>query len=247
MWIKAFFISLIIPFIFILSGAAALSPEATEIVGKAAVEYLKTHPEAYREIIEHVQAYAQKNQEEQAKRQIQKNEKQLFKNTNLPILGNPTGETVMAVFMDPFCGFCRRFKKTLDEAMRANPDLKVIFYEIGIVHPESAEAIKILLAAQKQGKYREMQDIIYTLEKPFSEDSLIKVAAKMGLNIPQFTEDRKSPEIQKLLEKNNALANAIEVSGTPTLIIQKTSRLKAGAIDLKTLESLLQEARKNKD
>jgi 2-hydroxychromene-2-carboxylate isomerase len=49
--------------------------------------------------------------------------------------------------------------------------------------------------------------------------SVLKVAEQVGLDVDALKHDMGDPAIDRLLEKNRTLAEALPVTGTPTFII----------------------------
>ena len=222
------------------AAPVGLSPAAKELIGKTAVEYLKSHPEAFGEIVAHVQEHNKVQMEKAAQEQVIKNKDKLFDTSNgTPVLGNPTGSTEVLVFMDPFCGHCRTFRNTLLEAIKADPSLKIVTRDLALMNQKSALVAKALLAAARQGKYREMEQAMYAVEPTITQEEITEKAKKAGLSADQFQKDLKSKEIETILNSNMELAREVSLTGTPTTIVKSNNKVLAGAISLETLRSNL--------
>ena len=235
---------LLFPLLTIFSPSVrAISNEAKEIIGKTAAEYLKEHPEDVTEIVQALQNHHETLQEKQNQDKVQQISDKLFApSTGLPILGNPRGSDEIVVFMDPFCGFCRRFKETLHTAIEQNPNLKVIIRDIAIMDEKSILVAKALLAAAHQGKYPQLQQALYQVDPTVSQEDILAKAKELKFDMLQFNKALESPEIEALFKHNMELASEINLTGTPTFIIKKSRKLMAGAVDLKTLQDLLQKS-----
>jgi protein-disulfide isomerase len=217
-----------------------LSQAAKELIGQTAVDYLKSHPEAFAEIFANVQEHNKKEMEKVAQEQVIKNKDKLFDTADgTPILGNPKGTTEVVVFMDPFCGHCRSFKDTLLEAIKTDPTLKIIARDLALMSPKSSLVAKALLAAARQGKYSEMEKAMYTVEPTVTAEEITAKANGVGLKIDQFQKDMKSKEVENALNSNMALAREISLTGTPTTIVKSNNKVLAGAISLETLRNNL--------
>jgi putative protein-disulfide isomerase len=85
-------------------------------------------------------------------------------------------------------------------------------------------ACRAVLAARKQCAEQAMIDAIqyaYYLRamNPSDNSTLITLAAELGLDEKQFSEDLTSPEIQTALEQNFALRRKIGVYSFPSLVL----------------------------
>ena len=110
----------------------------------------------------------------------------------------------------------------MDEVLKAYPkDVKQVFKQFPLVqiHPHAMNASKASLAAQKQGKFWEMHDILFKNSRKLQPEDLKKYAAEIGLNVAKFESDMNSPEIAKQIDEEMALAQAVGVRGTPTIFV----------------------------
>ncbi len=64
----------------------------------------------------------------------------------------------------------------------------------------------------------------------------------MGLDVDQLKKDMAKPEIEKALKANLALADALNIRGTPGFIIGE--HIVPGALDIDALKNMVAEARK---
>ena len=222
------------------NAAGAISVEAKEIIGRAAVDYLKNNPEAFAEIIMSVQAHSQKEQEKKQSEKLDTYKSELFDHSNgTPVLGNPKGSTEMVVFMDPFCGYCRKFEVTLQEAIKSNKDLKIVSRDIAFMHEKSLMLVKATVAASKQGKYAQMKSAVHAVDPSVTLEDVLKMAKEVGLDITQFKTDMDSKDTEALIKKNMDLADGIDLTATPTFVIKGVNKILSGALPLEELQKLL--------
>jgi protein-disulfide isomerase len=73
------------------------------------------------------------------------------------------------------------------------------------------------------------------------EAAIFRIAGEIGLDVARLRRDMDAPEIGQRLQKNAALAQALQINGTPAFAIGDT--LVPGAVDLATMRSLVAEAR----
>jgi protein-disulfide isomerase len=125
--------------------------------------------------------------------------------------------------------------------LRRQRDVRVVLKDLPILGPASLVASRALLAAQRQGKYAELQDALMRLREEPAEPVLRREAERLGLDWARLRRDMDDPAIAQRLEANTRLAGALRIEGTPALVIGTT--LVPGAVDLATLERLVAEAR----
>ena len=66
-----------------------------------------------------------------------------------------------------------------------------------------------------------------------TDETVYKVAGSVGLDVDRLKQDMSAPEIEQALKANLALADALNIRGTPGFIIGK--HIVPGAIDLDAL------------
>ena len=110
----------------------------------------------------------------------------------------------------------------MDEVLKAYPnDVKQVFKQFPLVqiHPQAMNAAKASVAAHKQGKFKEMHDILFKNSRKLQPDDIKKYAGEIGLNMAKFEKDMESPEIAKQIDDDMALAQTVGVRGTPTIFV----------------------------
>ncbi len=100
----------------------------------------------------------------------------------------------------------------MDEILEKYPnDVKVVIKNFPLgSHKQARKAAQYALAANKQGKFKEMFHKIFDDYKSLRNDEDLpkKIAAELGLDIAQLTEDMNSKEISDLIDfEYNQLAS----------------------------------------
>ncbi len=76
-----------------------------------------------------------------------------------------------------------------------------------------------------------------------TDDTVYKVAGSVGLDLDRLKQDMAAPEIEQALKANLALADALNIHGTPAFIIG--NHIVPGALDLDALKNMIADARKS--
>jgi protein-disulfide isomerase len=142
-----------------------------------------------------------------------------------PVLG-PAGAPVTIVeFLDPACEACRAFSPVVKQVMFLHPDDVRLVVRFAAFHHGSDEAIRLLFAAQKQGKFEPVlaalfdgQDDWAAHHQPEPERAW-QLAAKAGLDVKRARRDAASAAADALLKQDAEDIVALQVSRTPTFFV----------------------------
>ena len=80
-------------------------------------------------------------------------------------------------------------------------------------------AAEASLAAQDQGKYWEMHDLLLKQSPKLDRESLLKYAQELGLDIKKFTESIDGKKHAAEIERDKKLAADMDLYNTPTFFI----------------------------
>ncbi len=110
----------------------------------------------------------------------------------------------------------------IDQVLEKYPnDVKVLIKNFPLsFHKQAMKAARYALAADKQGKYKEMY---HAIMKDFrklktNEDMPLDIAATMGMDVEKLKADADDPAIQKQIEKE---IDQLKKSGIPRLAVPK--------------------------
>ncbi|MCC7387104.1 MAG: thioredoxin domain-containing protein [Deltaproteobacteria bacterium] len=165
--------------------------------------------------------------------------------TSVPVRGDADAPVTIAVFSDYQCPYCRRLERTLAEVEKAYGDqVRIAFVQLPLpFHEHAAAAAKAALAADAQGRFWPFHQRLFAEGATLGPDGLLALAREAGLDLERFQRDLDSPQIAASLEKHQAVAQQLEVRGTPTLFIN--GRRITGAQPLETLKAAIDEALKD--
>ncbi len=214
--------------------------QRAEIVGILR-DALRSDPSILREALEKLEAAEQRDREGAARAAIAVHAEALFRDPADPSKGNPQGAVTVVEFFDPRCGYCKRMRPVVEELLRRQRDVRWVMKDLPILGPNSVLASRALLAAQRQGKYAELHDAVLRLREEPAEPVLRREAERAGLDWARLKRDMEDPAVQRRIEANAALAQALGIQGTPAMVVGET--LVPGAVDLAALERLVAEAR----
>lgn len=231
---KSIIAAAIIPAVLVAAPAfAKISGADKKEIQSIVADYLQNNPQV---IISALQEF-QRKQMQQAEETIKDTQKdaskfaaQLFRSKGDPVGGNPNGSVTLVEFFDYQCPHCVDMLPVINEAIKANPNLRVVFKEFPIRGPLSGFASRAALAANLQGKYMEFHDALMATKQPYTEASIMEAAQKAGLNVDKLKTDMESSAIKSQLDANSELAQKLKLLGTPAFFIGKTDATASGNI-----------------
>ena len=172
-----------------------------------------------------LQRYEQQQREAQlreASRLFKENIEQLNNNANSPFVGPKDAKIVLVEFFDFSCGYCKRLAPAVEEIIKKNPDVKVVFKPITFVAQISKYAAQAALAAHEQGKFLEMYTAMLGSEGRLTEETINVMAEKAGVDMKKFKEDVSSAKVESVIKEVSDLSNLLQIRGVPALVLNGT-------------------------
>jgi protein-disulfide isomerase len=196
-------------------GAALNEKAVIDIVR----DYLTKHPEILVDMTTELDKRQAADESAKQQKVIGENADALFRSPLSYTAGNPNGDVTVVEFFDYNCGYCRRAMPELVKLIDSDDKVRVVFKELPIFGEESEWSAKAVLAAGKQGKYFEMHQKMYSTPGKADKEKALRVAAEVGLDVPQLEKDMADPSIAKALAETKELAQKLGLQGTPLYLI----------------------------
>lgn len=166
---------------------------------------------------------------------------------NSYFLGNKNNPKITIVeFSDFACPVCKNaFTKMRELGIKYKDDIKIVFRNYPLISEDSINYALSAKCAGEQNKFWEMHDKLFINQEDLSQDTVIKLAQSIQLDINEFRNcvntEKFTPEIRNDIEDGQTLG----VKGTPTFFIngQKIE----GDIPLNKLEEIINTIIKNQN
>jgi protein-disulfide isomerase len=138
-----------------------------------------------------------------------------------PIRGSKSAKITIVEWADFQCPFCVRVNPTLEKVTEEYGDkVRFSFKHLPLsMHSKARAAHQAAEAAHRQGKFWEMHDQIFAKPKDLSEETYLRYANEIGLDIDQYKKDFSSSSVRKKVDADLAEARKLGVSGTPSFFI----------------------------
>ena len=158
-----------------------------------------------------------------------------------PVMGNANGSITLYEFSDYNCGYCKRVFEPIQQLVRDNPDVRLVIKEFPILSQSSLVAAKAAIAAEMQGKFGDYHIAMMTYRGQITDAVVMRMAAQAGVDIEQLKSDMESPKTMAIIQRTREAAAALEINGTPGLVVGDT--VVPGAIGLDELVKLIADER----
>jgi len=202
-------------------------------------DYLLREPEVLAEALRLLQQRQSSAAAQKAKQAIRDHQQALLSDQSSPVEGNAQGKVTIVEFFDYRCVHCRRVASTIDQLVRSNASVRVVYKNFPVLGEPSVLAARAAVAAQQQGGWPKLHRAMLAYEGDFTTETLLKLGTSVGLDSGKLKTDMMSPATDKALQANLTLAAALGVDVTPTFVIGE--RVIKGALSAEAFQALVAE------
>lgn len=203
--------------------------------------YLLEHPEVIEEAITKLQEKKQAEAAGAAKAALEKSRAALERDPR-DFVANPSGKITVTEFYDYRCGYCKLAAPEVVKLVEQNPDVRFVFKEFPIFGGVSNAAASILLTPQAKPKTLQLH-AAFMAEKSLDEAAIERHLRAAGVDVNAAKAAASSDAVQKHMQDTHALAEALQIEGTPAFIIG--DRIIPGA-DMDAVKAAIADARTGK-
>lgn len=160
--------------------------------------------------------------------------------------GNPDGDVTLVQFYDLNCPFCRKAAAEIDDLLKTDRLLKLVFVPYPILSAQSVEGGRVELALRELGtdKFLEFRQRIYKTRGTIDGARSLAVVQEMGLDQRKVVELANAPSLTATLKAHAQLASQLKLFATPSYVIQDVAIV--GHPGIRTLRGVVSAVRKCK-
>ena len=142
-----------------------------------------------------------------------------------PVLGRVDAPVTIVEFLDPACEACRAYAPVVKQILFLYPEDVRVVVRYAAFHPGSDEAIRVIEAARKQGKFAEVLGALFDRQEEWASHSrpmparTWDIAAENGVNLAKARKDPTDATIRGLLAREGEDIIALKVERTPTFYV----------------------------
>lgn len=218
-----------------------------EDVEEVVAKWIQANPKAIIASVANLQKTEMEGKTKDAQKNIATKKDELFNDKNSPQYA-PSGYDVTIVeFFDYGCGYCKKAQATVEELIKEDKKIRVIYKEFPILGQPSQEMSTIAIAVNMidRAAYKKFHDGMMK-SSARGKDAALKVAKAAGVNMSKLEATLKndSAKINEILQSNLSLGGTIGINGTPGFVIGE--ELIPGAFELSAFKEKIAAARAKK-
>ena len=170
----------------------------------------------------------------------------VLRDPEIPVIGNANGDITIVEYYDYNCPYCRKIAPEIRQVVQDDGKVRLVLKDWPILGEVSKIAARMALAAKYQDKFVEAHDALIGVSSRLTEPRIRELLAAAGINIDRLNGDltAKAKEIDAILARNSAQAEAFEFRGTPSFIVGKFRV--PGILTMAQFEQVIADARKAK-
>ncbi|HTO08788.1 MAG TPA: thioredoxin domain-containing protein [Myxococcota bacterium] len=140
-----------------------------------------------------------------------------------PVRGDPDGKVTIVEFSDFQCPYCAGAAPIITQVLQKYPKgVRFVYKQFPLpMHSTARPAAVWSLAAQEQGKFWEMHDVLIQNQRTLDPSKGEELAKQAGLDVKRFKADleKNGAAYAKRIDADIALGSTVDVRGTPTIFI----------------------------
>jgi RNA polymerase sigma factor (sigma-70 family) len=157
-----------------------------------------------------------------------------------PSRGAADAPITITMFTDLQCEFCSRAHGTIDQLFDEYPGkLRLVIKQLP-VHRKAELAAEAAHAAEAQGKFWELDELMIANPEDLSRDAILALARQGGLDVTRLAADLDAHAFAGAVAADRAAAAELELRGTPSFVI--AGRKLQGAYPVETFRQLIDDA-----
>jgi len=144
----------------------------------------------------------------------------------LPIDGSPTkgpddAPVTIIEFADFECPHCRMAVPVVDAILEAHPGkVRLVYKSFTLAfHVRGEPAARAAFAAGAQGKFWEMEHLLFERQQNLEDSDLERYAKLLKLDVAQWKADMGSTSVSDRIARDHALGDSLKLKGTPTIYV----------------------------
>jgi protein-disulfide isomerase len=217
--------------------------DVEEVIAK----WVEANPKAIIASVANMQKKAMEDQVKEAQKTIGTKKDEIFGDKNAPQYSPSGYDMTIVEFFDYSCGYCKKAQATVEELIKGDAKLRVIYKELPILGQASEEMSTVALAVNiiDAKSYKKFHDAMMKTNER-GKAAAIKVAKNIGISESKLNEVLKSDKdkIAAMIQENRMLASSIGINGTPGFIIGE--ELVPGAFELQAFKDKIAAVRSKK-
>lgn len=144
----------------------------------------------------------------------------------IPLSGSPSkgpdnAPVTVVEFADFECPHCRAAVPMIDQMFAAHPGkVRLVYKFVALpMHVHAEPAARAAFAAGLQGKFWEMEHLLFERQDHLEQEDLERYARILRLDVPKWKADMTSAAANDRMAQDRKLEDDLQLKGTPTIYI----------------------------
>ena len=225
-------------------GLGQMTHDERAAFGAEVRQYLLDNPQVLMEAMKVLQDQQDQVATQQEQTVLSENHDFLFNDPDSWVGGNPDGDITVIEFIDYRCGYCRKADEEVANLIKSDGNIRFVVKEFPILGDDSTASSRFAIAVRLlhgDDAYAAAHDALITLRGTPDPQTLSRMAEDMGLPAQPVLDMMGSDRVTGIIAANHAIAQQLNISGTPTFIIDDV--LLRGYLPEEDMKRIVAEAR----
>jgi protein-disulfide isomerase len=214
---------------------------ADEAFGKKVEDYLMQNPDVLARALDNLQDYFAIEEAKRQRQSLLDNANELYDSGSDFTLGPKNASVTIVEFFDYNCGYCKQVFPSLMKIVEENNDVRLVFKEFPILNENSRIAARYALALDEQLKFLTYHSKLMSSRSSLNPGLLERTLEEIGVDVEAVKARAADAAISETIDRNQALAVALGINGTPAFVIN--DEIHPGALSEDRLRELVAKAR----
>lgn len=234
----------LMPLAALAGGLGDMTPAEKDAFRGEVRQYLLDNPEVILEAMDLLQARKAAAEQQADVDMVQANAAAIFKDAASWVGGNPQGSVTIVEFLDYRCTYCRKAYAEMEDLVKNDGDIRFVVKEFPILGDDSLISAKFAIAMRMvhgDDAYKAAHDALIALRGSPDAATLGRLAADLGYDAAEVMAKMESAEVSAVIQANRDLAGALNITGTPTFVIDAT--MLRGYLPEEDMQKIVDQAR----
>ncbi len=234
--------------VFVTPAAAldlsAMTEEERALFREEVRSYLMENPEVIMEAVNALEARQAAAQAQADVDLVAEHADEIFNDGFSYVGGNPQGDITLVEFMDYRCGFCKRAFGEVEKLLAADDNIRFVVKEFPILGEQSLLASRFAIATklvEGEDAYKALHDALMAFNGEINLPALRRLAGTFELDSAAIEARMDDEAITEELRATRALAQRLQISGTPTFVLE--DEMLRGFLPVDQLQIIIEDKR----
>lgn len=225
-------------------GLGDMTPAERDAFRAEVKQYLLDNPEVIMEAMQVLQQKQDRTAADADTTSLSANSDAIYKDAASWVGGNPNGNITVVEFMDYRCTYCRKAYSEVEDLVKSDGNIRFVVKEFPILGDDSTASSKFAISVKLlhgDAAYKSVHDALITLRGAPDAETLGRLARTLGYDPAPILAKMDSADVAAVIDANHALAQKLNITGTPTFVID--TKMLRGYVPEDSMKKIVSEQR----